>query len=291
MDRLPPLNAVRAFEAAARLMSIRQAAEELFVTAGAVSRQVKLLEEFLGTDLFARGHRTITLTPVGARYYEDVSRHLAGLRNATIHAMEEKGRQTLKVRAYTTIAMRWLIPRLSGFHKQYPDIDVQLTASLDAVNFERDDVDAAVRLGNGNWPGLQADRLLPDLLVPVCSPQFAAERGLTTPDALGSSMLLHSLARLDDWAQWLAAAGNSRLRAHAGRRYESSAMAYQAAIEGQGVAIAQKALVQDDLDSGRLCQPFPFELDLKDFTYYFVFPIGRERKKELEVFRQWLKTL
>ncbi|WP_431857807.1 transcriptional regulator GcvA [Azospirillum sp.] len=290
MNRLPPLNAVRAFEAAARLMSIRKAAAELFVTAGAVSRQVKVLEEFLGTELFTRGHRAVALTPAGERYFAEVSRHLAGLRNATIHLKEDKGRPTLKLRAYTTFAMRWLIPRLASFHGLYPDIDVQLSASLDAVDFDREDVDAAVRLGSGNWQGQQADRLMQNLLVPVCSPRFAAERGLNQPDDLAGILLLHSLARPDDWARWLSAAGAKDVNAYAGIKYESSAMSYQAAAEGHGVAIAQKALVADDLKQGRLCQPFAVELDMAEFTYYFVFPIGRERTRELEAFRQWLKT-
>ncbi|GLR77746.1 LysR family transcriptional regulator [Azospirillum oryzae] len=271
-------------------MSIRKAAAELFVTAGAVSRQVKVLEDFLGIELFSRGHRAVALTPVGERYFAEVSRHLAGLRNATTHLVEDKGRRTLKLRAYTTFAMRWLIPRLASFHGLYPDIDVRLSASLDAVDFEREDVDAAVRLGSGSWQGLQADRLFRNLLVPVCSPRLVEKRALRQPAELGNVLLLHSLARPDDWAKWLDAAGVEGVSAYTGIKYESSAMSYQAAMEGHGVAIAQKALVEEDLAQGRLCQPFGFELDMADFTYYFVFPIGRERKRELEVFRQWLKT-
>ena len=175
MDRLPPLNALRAFEAAGRLRSMRQAAQELHVTPAAVSRQVRLLEDFLAVSLFTRSHRAVKLTAAGDRYLKEVAKSLAGIRNATRHAIAGRGLRPLKIRSYTTFALRWLIPRLSSFHQAHPKIDVQLTTSLD-FDFEKEDLDAAIRLGDGNWPGLQAERLVPHELVPVCSPRLLRRR-------------------------------------------------------------------------------------------------------------------
>src|SRR5688572_21882573 len=139
--------------------------------------------------------------------------------------------------------MRWLIPRLSSFHAAHPNIHVQLTTSLEWVDFDREDIDAAIRLGTGTWPGVHAHRLVRNELLPVCSPAFAARHnGLHKPHHIARETLLHSLARPDDWANWLNAAGVSGADQYAGLKYESSVLAYQAAIEGHGIAIAQKFL-------------------------------------------------
>src|SRR5690606_33630468 len=158
MDRLPPLGPMRAFEAAGRLGSIRRAADELHVTPAAVSRQVKALEDYLGVKLFSRGHRAITLTPVGKRYLAEISAHLAAIPQATAKRIASRRRKVLNILAYTTFARRWLIPRLSSFHASHPEVEVRLTTSLDWVDFDREDVDAAIRLGSGTWPGVHADR-------------------------------------------------------------------------------------------------------------------------------------
>ena len=170
MDRLPPLNAVRAFEAAARHCSVTAAANELHVTPGAVSRQVHALEEFLGVALFERGHRQIKLTRRGDEYYRTVAKLLELLHDATRRIKKGAQKKQLRIRAYTTFAIRWLIPRLSSFHAAHPRIEVLLTASLQPVDFARDDLDGAIRLGPGDWPGVNAYRLAPNILAPVCSP-------------------------------------------------------------------------------------------------------------------------
>jgi DNA-binding transcriptional LysR family regulator len=189
---------MRAFEAAGRLASIRQAASELHVTPAAVSRQVRLLEEYLGVRLFTSGHRAVTLTPAGRQYLADIRTHLAGIRRATGKLLESRRGKVLNIRAYTTFAMRWLIPRLSSFHSCHPDVEVRLTTSLEGVDFEREEVDAAIRLGCGPWAGLQADRLVPNTLLPVCSPTLVAGAALPLDASmLSSQTLLHSLARAD----------------------------------------------------------------------------------------------
>lgn len=289
-DRLPPLNAVRAFEAAARHLSITLAAEELHVTAGAVSRQIKSLEEALGFALFTRGHREITLTRQGQDYHRAVTRAFDVLREATRKATRVRARKQLKIRAYTTFAMRWLIPRLAGFHAAHPDIEVLLKASLQPVDFRKEDIDGAIRLGDGRWPGTHAVRLVPNILAPVASPALLRTGPrLRKPADLSQHTLLHSIARPDDWRTWLEAAGAPEVvDARPGMTYESSAMAYEAAIGGQGLAIAQLFLVAKDLQEGRLVQPFRKTVDMGDFTYYLLTPTHRAESAQMKTFRLWM---
>ncbi|OUL99274.1 transcriptional regulator GcvA [Variovorax sp. JS1663] len=290
MDRLPPLNAIRAFEAAARHMSITLAADELNVTPGAVSRQIKSLEETLGLQLLKRGHRQISLTRQGSDYYRAVTRAIEALRDATRRLKRRSQRKQLKIRAYTTFAMRWLIPRLSGFHAAHPDIEVLLKASLEPVDFRREDIDGAIRLGDGDWPGTKAWRLVDNILAPVASPALLKSGPkLKRPADLAHHTLLHSIARPDDWAYWLEAAGaGDAIDPRAGMTYESSAMALAAAAEGQGIAMAQRFLVEKDLEEGRLVMPFKKTLDMGDFTYYLLTPGHRDEPPPMKTFRLWL---
>jgi LysR family glycine cleavage system transcriptional activator len=290
MDRLPPLNAVRAFEAAARHMSITLAADELNVTPGAVSRQIKSLEEALGLQLLKRGHRQIALTRQGSDFYRAVTRALEVLRDATRKLKRKSSRRQLKIRAYTTFAMRWLIPRLSGFHAAHRDIEVLLKASLEPVDFRREDIDGAIRLGDGQWPDVNRYRLVDNILAPVASPQLLkGGPRLKRPADLAHHTLLHSVARPDDWGCWLDAAGaGDKVDPRAGMTYESSAMSYAAAVEGQGVAIAQLFLVEKDLREGRLVQPFKKVVDMGDHTYYLLTPSFRDESTSMETFRLWL---
>ena len=290
MDRLPPLNAIRAFEAAARHLSITLAADELNVTPGAVSRQIKGLEDALGLQLLRRGHRQIALTRQGSDYYRAVTKALETLREATRRLKRRGQRQPLKIRAYTTFAMRWLIPRLSGFHVAHPGIEVLLKASLEPVDFRKEDIDGAIRLGDGQWPGAHSVRLVDNILAPVASPGLLKTGPrLRRPADLAHHTLLHSIARPDDWARWLEAAGAAdKVDARAGMTYESSAMGYAAAVEGQGVAMAQLFLVEKGLEAGRLVLPFRQTLDMGDHTYYLLTPAHREKTAHMRTFRIWL---
>jgi len=271
-------------------MSITLAADELHVTPGAVSRQIKSLEDTIGLQLLTRGHRQIALTRQGADYYRAVTRALEALRDATRRLKRRTQRKQLKIRAYTTFAMRWLIPRLSGFHAAHPDIEVLLKASLEPVDFRKEDIDGAIRLGDGSWPGANSHRLVANILAPVASPALIkAGPKLKRPADLAHHTLLHSIARPDDWSYWLEAAGvRDKIDAHAGMTYESSAMSYAAAIEGQGVAIAQLFLVQKDLEDGRLVLPLKKTVDMGDHTYYLLTPNHREEGASMKTFRLWL---
>ena len=284
-DLLPPLNPARAFEAAGRLLSISRAADELSVTPAAVSRQVRALEAYLGTPLFNRVRGTLVLTPAGARYLSELIPLFIGLREATSAiTTERRGRSTLRIRSPATFAVRWLIPRLAGFHQLNPDIDVQVMTSFQPLDFQREDIDGGIQLGDGQWAGLNVLRLVPNVLIPVCAPALQ----LRTKTALSKQTLLHSLARSEDWALWLRAAGLRRVDPARGMKYETSLLAYQAALEGHGVAIAQRALVEKELAEGSLLAPLAPALDLAHYTYYFAWPSSASQSGALRAFREWL---
>ncbi|WP_186160851.1 LysR substrate-binding domain-containing protein [Burkholderia gladioli] len=287
-ESLPPLNPTRAFEAAGRLLSISKAAQELAVTPAAVSRQVQTLELYLGVELFERVKGRLELTAAGAAYLAELMPIFAALRDATTGIRTTTRRASiLKIRSPATFAVRWLIPRLANFHRLHEDIEVQLTTSSAPLNFGRDDIDAGIQLGDGDWKDVEVRRLIPNLLVPVAAPS----RLVDEDSPLQGQTLLHSLARPEDWLLWLEASGRPPHPARRGMRYETSLLAYQAAIEGHGIAIAQEALVRAELDSGALVAPFAFKLDRGAHTYYFVWPSKRRASKALEIFRDWLVAL
>jgi LysR family glycine cleavage system transcriptional activator len=276
---------MRAFEAAGRHLSITQAAGELNVTQSAVSRQVKALEQYLRVQLFERGHHSLRLTEAGQLYLDDLSRAFELLDQANERISEQKAPDVLKLRAYTTFAMRWLIPRMSSFRRRHPEIMVQLTTSTDPVDFSREDIDIAIRAGEGTWPGMRTDFLVEGKLIPVCAPELAA-RLSDEPDLL-TVPLIHSMAYPDDWRAWFAAIGRSELLHERNLFFESSSLAYQAAIQGLGVAIAQPILVEDDLGRGALCAPFAHIVPAGRDYYIARRETARDPRK-VRAFRNWL---
>jgi LysR family transcriptional regulator, glycine cleavage system transcriptional activator len=292
MKPLPPLNPLKAFESAGRLLSVSKAAEELHVTPAAVSRQIKALEDFIGSPLFSRTPTGLHLTTVGARYLSDITPVVAALREATNAAMGgSRRRNVLKIRSPATFAVRWLIPRLATFHKAHPDIDVQLATSPAPLNFEREDIDAGIELGHGKWPRTSAQKLVPNVLVPIVAPARKDRPVPRHPEDLADEVLLHSMARPDDWKYWLDAAAVPHINAYRGMKYETSLLSYQAAIEGHGVAVAQKVLVDRELAEGVLVTPFSLALDRGEHTYYFAWPEDRPASLALTVFMDWLQSI
>lgn len=284
---LPPLNPLKAFEATGRSLSVTRAADELSVTPAAVSRQIKALEDYLSVQLFRRMPTGLELTPAGERYLKDIVPLFDALRESTNAIVGGSSRrQLLKIRAPATFAVRWLIPRLAGFHIAHPAIDVQLTTSPDALDFEHEDLDGGIQLGGGDWPGIGSQMLTRNELMPVVGASFKAD--LHSPEQLVDQVLLHSLARLDDWALWLREAGATQVNPYRGMRYETSLLSYQAAIEGHGVAIAQKSLVGKDLEAGSLRMPFELIVDRHSFSYYFAWPLHKPESSALSTFRKWL---
>lgn len=288
MDQLPPLNALRVFEAAGRLRSIRSAATELSVTPGAVSRQVQVLERHLGLKLFRRIAREIVLTAEGEAYLKAVSRHLDGIRGATEALIGRRGAEVVRIDAHTTFAMKWLVPRLGSFQQAHPAAELRLSTSNEPVDFARASLEGMVRLGDGAWAGLEADRLMDSKLIPLCTPGFRRKHGLRRVQDLKGLRLLHSLVRPDDWRLWLEAAGARGIDPHAGDKFDTTMLAYHAALQGHGILVGHRALFEDDLQAKRLVQPFGPALDQGQTTYYLVYPRSRLRNPAFRRFRNWL---
>ncbi|WP_337181847.1 transcriptional regulator GcvA [Shinella sp.] len=284
--QLTPLNPIRVFEAAGRHLSLSKAAQELNVTQSAVSRQVKLLENILGIALFERTPRSVKLTTKGKQYLEDIGDAFAILEDATNRVRERNTPDIIKLRVYSTFALRWLIPRLPRFAQCHPKIEVQLMTLSPAskMDFEHELIDAYIRTGFGDWAGVRSDRLIQNHLVAVCHPDIAAR--LKTPSDLKHVTLLHSYARQDDWRKWINALKLEGIDPVKGMKFENSGLAYQAAASGLGVAISQVALVQAELRQGTLVIPFPYSLPAER-TYYFVSPLGHNSRR-VQVFRDWL---
>jgi LysR family transcriptional regulator, glycine cleavage system transcriptional activator len=288
--RLPSLNGLRAFEAAARHLSFTQAASELNVTQTAISHQIKRLEQELGVRLFIRQNRALTLTAEASEYLPGVRAAFNDLRLATDRLLRREDDHVLTVSTLASLAAKWLLPRLSAFQEAHPGIDVRITTSATLVDFQRDNVDAAIRYGRGQWQGLRADWLMADEVFPVCSPALLkGDRPLRCPEDLRDHVLLHtSNANSDDWRLWLTAAGlPANLSRQPGITFDLIFMTIQAAIDGIGVAMGRTSYVQDDITKGRLVVPFKIALPA-DAGFYLVSPQGRRDTPKLAAFRKWL---
>jgi LysR family glycine cleavage system transcriptional activator len=289
-SRLPSLNGLRAFEAAARHLSFTQAASELNVTQTAISHQIKRLEQELGVRLFIRQNRALALTPAANDYLPGVRAAFNDLRLATDRLLRKDDDHVLTVSTLASLAAKWLLPRLAAFQEAHPGIDVRITTSTTLVDFQRDNVDAAIRYGRGQWPGLRADWLMADELFPVCSPSLLqGNKRLECPEDLRDHVLLHtSNANSDDWRLWLTAAGlPTDLSKQPGITSDMIFMTIQAAIDGIGVAMGRTTYVQDDIAKGRLVVPFKITLPA-DAGFYLVSPQGRADSPKLSAFRHWL---
>lgn len=286
--RLPPLNAVRAFEAAGRLGSFTAASRELSVSPGAISRHVSNLEGYFNAELFWRRHHEIGLTQIGREFMERASAALIALEDASRNLRERTGNKQLRVKVLPTFGVRWLIPRLARFQARHPAIDVQLTTSVDNTGLTSGEVDLIVAHRPTTEASESSELLFKTRLIPVCSSKLASEKGqLRQPSDLGNSVLLHSLGRPEDWSRWLAHAGADEIRVKGVLKFGNSSMMYQAAVESMGVACAQYELVQDDLAAGRLVTPFDLFLDDGVPHYLSVLKSGISRQK-VRAFRDWL---
>jgi LysR family glycine cleavage system transcriptional activator len=288
--RLPSLNGLRAFEAAARHLSFTLAAAELNVTQTAISHQIRRLEEELGIRLFVRQNRALALTPEARDYLPGVRAAFNDLKLATDRLLRRDDDKVLTVSTLASLAAKWLLPRLTDFQEAHPGIDVRITTSTSLVDFQRDNVDAAIRYGRGQWAGLRADWLMADELFPVCSPALLhGDKPLRCPEDLKNQVLLHtSNANSDDWRLWLTAAGlPTDIARQPGITFDMIFMTVQAAIDGIGVAMGRTAYVRDDIAKGRLVVPFRIALPT-DAGFYLVAPDGRREAPKLAAFRQWV---
>jgi len=287
--QLPPLTALRAFEAAARHLSFARAAEELHVTPAAISQQIKLLEAQLGIPLFKRGnklalsHAAETVLPLISEAFDQIERAMLKLRPGSPS-------DTLVISAPPAFAARWLIPRLEDFQARHPDIELRLHATRRLVNFQLEDVDVAIRFGNGNYPGLTATRLMPEAIVPVAAPALASNIK-TAGDLIRYTLLEDEWHTgngvFPDWATWLATLGVKSSAPLRTRQFGDASLATQAAVSGLGVALSWYSLVVDDLKAGKLVrlldQVIPTTLG-----YYLAMPENRAAMHKIGVFQDWL---
>lgn len=294
MTRLPPLNALRTFEAAGRLGSIRAAAEELVVTPGAVSRQVRVLESWLGVPLFQHEGRGLRLTASGARYLEAVTRHLTAIGAATDEITGRPGSEhALHIRAYTLFATNWLIPRLSDFHQSQPWVELELMTSSRPDDFGQGDVDAEILpAGRQTSPGFETDVLVTDEVVLVCSPAYRERYRLEVPAdvaRLPAHGFLRSVASPELWDRWFRAAEVTGLDAGHGPSFGDSSLTCRAAAAGQGVALAPLTFVAPDLAAGHLVMPFAQGVGPL-MRFCLARPASRPRTRAFTAFRAWLLT-
>jgi LysR family glycine cleavage system transcriptional activator len=290
--RLPPLNALRAFEAAARHLNFSRAAEELSVTPGAVSQQIQNLEDYIGAALFKR-------TPKGLLLTDAAQIALPALREAFDRLAEAASMLTaavdgrrLTVSVAPSFAAKWLVPRLGLFEEAHPQVDVWVSAGMELVDFATGEVDVAIRYGAGRYPGLEVQRLMQETVLAVASPELLATNPLNELGDLANHILLHDGSpdaddSCPDWTMWLAARGVKGVDGSRGPRFNQSSLVIEAAVGGRGIALAKRALAQADLDAGRLVAPFQIA-DEVDFAYYVVHPKAKGRLPQVKAFVNWL---
>jgi LysR family glycine cleavage system transcriptional activator len=291
--RIAPLNALRAFEAAARHLSFTKAAEELHVTPAAISHQIKALEEYCGAPLFRRMTRALLLTDRGQAVLPTLREGFDMLAVASQQMVRPWEDHVLTVSAAPSIAAKWLVTRLERFRTREPEIDVRLDTTDRLTDFDRDGVDMVIRYGGGNYPGVHVEPLFPTAVFPVCSPGLLnGPRPLKEPSDLANHTLLHvdwssQHVTWPVWRMWLLAAGVEGVDAERGPRFNDAGLILQTAIAGQGVALSADVLAADDLAAGRLVRPFELSVPV-DFGYYIVCPEAKAKDRKVSAFTAWL---
>lgn len=285
--RLPPLNALKAFEVSARLLSFTKAANELFVTQAAVSHQIKLLENHLGLKLFMRKNRTLLLTEEGQSYYLDIKDIFQSLQESTQRLLAKGAKGTITVCIQASLAIQWLVPRLSEFNKLHPDVEIRIKADDRDDDTLTDDVDIAFYYGHGHWPGIIADKIISEYLQPVCSPLLlTGDNAIVDISSLQQQTLLHDTSR-SDWKRWYKSVGVKSNKVDHGPIFSHSAMVLQAAIHGQGIALVNNILAKPEIDAGRLLVPFNKVLVNQD-GFYIACRDNQLDMARIAPFRDWV---
>jgi len=293
MALLPPLNSLRAFEAVGRYLSFSKAADELNVTPGAISQQVRGLEDFLEIKLFKRRNRSIVLTDSGQVFLPLLSDGFAGISAAVDSVRRSQGDEPLTISAAPSFTAKWLIPRLCKFQALHPEIDVRIDASSRLVDFAREDIDVGIRFGTGEVEGLDSIYLFSYDLIPVCSPDLMHEgKAVHDLSDIRHHTLLHSQdtdfdPSFPDWAMWLATAGVDDVDASRGMFFSQGEMVIEAAIEGQGIALGASVMVAGAIESGRLVQPFETRLPVR-LSFHLITTRQKWDNPKISAFRQWI---
>ena len=297
MRRLPPLNSIRAFEATARHLSFSKAADELNVTPGAVSQQVKVLEDSLNIKLFKRKNRMILLTDEGQICLPFLSEGLDKLAQGVESILDLSIDKPLTITASPTFASRWLLPRLTSFRQQFPDIDVRIEATNEIADLVNDDIDVGIRFGSGEYAGLEVDYLFSQSVIPVAKPSLLeGENTIQSPDDLKRHTLLHAHGdyfQLDDnthvdWEMWFATVGVDGIDASHGLHFSQYNLLIEAALRGQGVALVGDAVISEELESGQLVKLFEKTDIPLTFSYFLAYSNSKANLSRVKIFRQWL---
>jgi LysR family glycine cleavage system transcriptional activator len=286
--RLPPLNSIRIFEAAARNESFVAAAEELAVTASAVSHQVKTLEQFLGLELFRRNKRKVELTPMGEQYLVSIKYALDEIEVATKRLTANPETDIVTISVAPNFLTRWLMPRMQRFQERFPDVELQISASTGLIDFNKSNTDMAIYFGHGDWHDIEVHFLRKVLLVPVCSPTLInSARQLTVPEDLRKHTLIQVSKRLYEWQEWLQLAGVEYSGFGRGLQLSSSQLATAAAQEGLGVALADSTLTSREIKEGKLIMPFDIMLNTHK-SFYLVHKKNRSLTYGMRAFKDWV---
>ena len=287
---LPPLKALRVFEVAARNESFAIAAEELFITASAVSHQIKSLEEYLGVKLFERTKRQVQLTATGERYLQSIKESLNGIELATQWITAQPNAGVVSVNVAPNFLIRWLLPRLRSFQSLYPDIELQLSASNELVDLYENKVDMSIIFGHGDWHDIEIELLSRVFLVPVCTQQVIDDaQPLNTPGDLRHYSLIHVVKRLYEWPEWLQQRGVDYSGFSRGIQLSSSQLATAAALQGVGIALADRQLSAPEIESGKLIRPFDSALDTRR-AFYLAHSKSRVMTEGMRSFASWVMS-
>lgn len=288
MRKLPPLNAVRAFEAAGRHVSFTKAADELCVTHGAISRQVALLEEWFGRPLFRRSSSQLTLTEAGRSYLPEVSAALDRLALASMYLLQQQAPTSLRVSAPPTFTMRWLIPRMSGFQRSRPDVEIRLMTSMERPNFQANLYDVAIRGAHEPPMDCGAVRFMSEHILPVCHVDALEGRTQLAPKDIAQHTVINYATEPYSWHEWQQSAGVAELQPANSLKFEQMYFALQAACEGLGIVLVPLFLVLDDIIAGKLCAPFG-PLGIKRRDYYASFAAESDATPLIAKFCEWLQ--
>lgn len=292
MDKIPPLYGLRAFEAAARNLSFKLAAEELFVTPAAISNQIHRLEESLGVKLFTRLNRRVELTDAGAKYLIRMKMIFDDIREATRDVVQRGDSPVITLAVPPTLLQSWLIPVLPSIYKSLPDTNLRIIDTLRYVDFEKESVDAAIRYGFGGWEGVNSNYLFSEDICPICSPELLTSKQLTCPQELENFRLIYTERRLVQWDNYLAAGGYDHVDVKEKLWLLNSAHTLEATIKGLGVALINRNFIADHLASGALVIPFEWDIQLPRKTaYYFVTEQGSQEKNEVSILRNTILSL
>jgi LysR family glycine cleavage system transcriptional activator len=289
LRKLPPLNALKYFEVVARKGTFYGAADELCVSVSAVSHQIKQLEEYLNLTLFDRLARKIELTEVGKKYYPILREAFDRIAEGTTAILKPQDSNTITVQLYSTIAIRWLIPRLPNFQNQYPDINVRLHTSYADVDFDQSDVDACIKIGGTQKHDLEYCYLFTSEVFPVCSPAFLEKNPqLKLLENLKNASLLQVYPSKNDWQIWLQHAGINDVDPDYGLQFDSYDHALKTALQGMGVAIGMQPYIESEMDSGLLVELYPLLRTKHPENWYFVYRKEKAHLQKISLFNQWL---